>query len=84
MFNNRENRGKDLTMSDVIRLNSPIFPDGLSVGVSSDRSIAVIDFLSKKNISENGETESVFAVALTKQHLMALKEALEKMENDES
>lgn len=35
-------------MSDVIRLNSPIFPDGLSVGVSSDRSIAVIDFLSKK------------------------------------
>ena len=71
-------------MSDVIRLNSPIFPDGLSVVVSSDRSIAVIDFLSKKNISENAETESVFAVALTKQHLMALKEALEKMENDES
>lgn len=71
-------------MSNVIRLNTPIFPDGLSIGISSDRSIAVIDFLSKKSISENGETESVFAVALTRKHLQALKKALEEMENEES
>ena len=69
-------------MNNVIRLNSPVFPDGISIGVSSDRSIAVVDFLSKKSLDKsNSETESVFAVALTKQHLQALSKALEEMEN---
>ena len=71
-------------MNNVIRLNSPVFPDGISIGVSSDRSIAVVDFLSKKSLNKSdseSETESVFAVALTKKHLQALRKALEDMEN---
>lgn len=69
-------------MSNIIRLNSPVFPDGISIGISQYGNIAVVDFLSQKSLSsENEKTESVFAVALTKQHLQALRDALEEIES---
>ncbi|AWX14726.1 hypothetical protein CEP48_00325 [Mergibacter septicus] len=71
-------------MKDVTRIAPPMFPDGISIGVTDDKNIVIVDFLSRKILSKKDSSESIFSVALTKKHLRALLQALEDMENDET
>lgn len=70
-------------MNDIIRSNTPVFPDGISIRLTKDKNIAIIDFLSEKLLpNEKSVHESIFSVALTKGHLRKLREALEDMDDD--
>jgi hypothetical protein len=71
---------------EIIRLSATTLPDGLTVSFNEEKSFLIIDFLSRKTLSggkkNNGnKIESIFSVALSKEHINSLKDAINKFEN---
>lgn len=67
------------------RLDTPRFPNGISMGTTPDGEFLVLDFLTHKvfsTTSEHTETVSFSSVVLSKAHLKYLKESIENFLND--